>query len=65
MADVDRGAIALQRQLDDADGAVDAGAEAARRRDVAEAMLAALNRPYVLDGQTRQTSASMISVKVP
>ena len=33
VADIDRRAVALERQLDDADGAVDAGAEAARRRD--------------------------------
>ena len=35
---------------------IDAAQQAER---VAEAMLAALNRPYVLDGQTRQTSASI------
>ena len=33
VADIDRRAIALERQLDDADRAVDAGAKAARRRD--------------------------------
>jgi hypothetical protein len=33
VADVDGCAIALERELDDADGAVDAGAEAARRGD--------------------------------
>ena len=33
VADIDRRAEPLERQLDDLDGAVDAGAEAARRRD--------------------------------
>ena len=33
VADIDRRAVALERELDDPDRAVDAGAEAARRRD--------------------------------
>ncbi len=50
VTDIDRRPIAQQRQLDDADRAVDAGAKAARRRDqdVEDRAFAALRAHYIV-----------------